>query len=87
MKRYQRLDGDDHFASDEPRPQRTEPNGQLHPDDLNAHKIPKHCALRIDDIDIYQRIVSYEERCKSSAAKFIQRTKWVPLAHRFDVYT
>ena len=53
VKRYQRLDGEDHFATDESRPQRVEPNGQIHPDDLNANKIPKHCSLRIDDIDIY----------------------------------
>ena len=87
IKRYQRLDGEDHFATDEPRPQRLEPNGEISPEDLNAESLPKQCSLRIDDIDIYQRIVGYEEKCNRSAEKFINRTKWVPMAHRFDVFT
>ena len=49
--------------------------------------MPKHCSLRVDDIDIYQRIIGYAEKCNRSAEKFISRTKWVPMAHRFDVFT
>jgi hypothetical protein len=49
--------------------------------------MPKHCSLRVDDIDVYQRIVAYDEKCNRSASKFINRTKWVPLSHRFDVFT
>jgi hypothetical protein len=49
-------------------------------------KEKKHCSLRVDDIDIFTRIVSYESACNKPVEKFINRAKWVPLAHRFDVY-
>ena len=87
IKRFSRLDGEDHFTSDEPRPQRLEPNGEISPEDLNAEMMPKHCSLRIDDLDVYMRIVGYEEKCQRSAEKFINRVKWAPLSHRFDVFS
>ena len=49
-------------------------------------KEKKHSSLRVDDIDIFTRIVSYESACNKPVEKFINRAKWVPLAHRFDVY-
>jgi len=80
------LDGEDHFDSGVPRPQRLEPNGTINPDDLNAESLPKNCSLRLDDIDIYMRIVNYEAACNKLVEKYINRAKWVPLTHRFDVY-
>ncbi len=85
VKRHQRLEGDDHFDY-EPRPQRIEPNGLINQDDLNVESLKKHCTLRVDDLDVYNRIICYEDRCNKHADKFINRAKWVPLSHRFDIY-
>lgn len=41
VKRYQRLEGEDHFATTEKRPQRLEANGDIVYDDLNAESLPK----------------------------------------------
>jgi hypothetical protein len=54
--------------------------------DVEASNV-KHCTLRLDDIDIYTRIVSYESACNKPVEKYINRAKYVPLAHRFEVYT
>jgi hypothetical protein len=87
VKRWQRLDGEDHFATKEPRPQRVEPNGEISPDDLMVEKLPKYCSLRIDDLDVYTRINGYEEKCLRAAEKFVNRSKWASMSHRFEIYT
>ena len=33
------------------------------------------------------RIVNYEAACNKLVERYINRAKWVPLTHRFDVYT
>lgn len=58
----------------------------INPDDVDVEELKKHCTLRVDDIDVYNRIVSYEDQCNKPAEKFINRAKWVPLSHRFDIY-
>jgi len=71
-----------------PRPQRLEADKvTIVRDDLNAESIPKHSALRIDDMDVYNRIVTYEDKCGRAAQKFVNKAKWVPMTRRFDVYT
>ena len=67
VKRYQRLEGEDHFATTAPRPQRPENNGEIVRDDLNAESLPKQSALRIDDMDVYNRVVTYDEKCGRAA--------------------
>ena len=51
-----------------------------------VESLKKHCTLRVDDIDVYNRIVCYESAYNKAAEKFLNRAKWVPLSHRFDVY-
>ena len=81
MKRYTRLDGDDHFLT----PDRPEQKaGSSYADDGVR---PPLSALRADDIDVYLRVAAYEEKCTRKAERFIQRAKWVPLSHRFDIYS
>ena len=46
----------------------------------------KYCSLRVDDIEIYSRIVGYESNCNKLVEKFVNRAKWVPMTHRFDIY-
>ena len=87
VKRHQRLDGEDHFATAERRPQRLENNGDIVRDDANVESLPKQSALRIDDVDVYNRVVTYEQKCSRAASKFVNKAKWAPLTHRFDVYT
>ena len=41
---------------------------------------------KIDDIDVYLRLVTYEERITRNTEKFIQRVKLTPLSHRFEIY-
>lgn len=43
-------------------------------------------SIRIDDIDVYLRIVTYEEKINKQADKFIHRIKWLPLRHRQDIF-
>ena len=38
-------------------------------------------------MDVYNRVQTYEEKCGRGASKFINKAKWAPLTHRFDVYT
>ena len=64
-----------------------EPNGTINPDDENAELLPKASCLRVDDMDVYTRIVSYNEQVSQPSDKFVQRAKWVPLSHRYDVFT
>jgi len=87
IKRCQRLEGEDHFSTPDKRPQRLETNGDIVRDDINVESLPKQSALRLDDLDVYNRIVTYEEKCARGATKFINKAKWAPLSHRFDVYT
>ena len=49
-------------------------------------KLHQASSLRVDDIDVYLRIVTYEEKINKQANKFIQRMKWLPLSHRFEVF-
>jgi hypothetical protein len=72
VRRSQRLEGEDHFSVKDSRPVRLEPNGIINKEDLHkAENTVKHCSLRIDDIDVYTRIVSYETKCSRAAEKFV----------------
>jgi hypothetical protein len=73
-------------VSAEKRPQRLEPNGTINLDDLNAENLPKFSCLRQDDLDVYARITSYLEKIALPTEKFVQRAKWVPMTHRFDIF-
>jgi hypothetical protein len=35
---------------------------------------------------VYLRIVTYEQKTMRDAEKFIQRIKWVPMMHRFEIF-
>jgi hypothetical protein len=88
VKRYQRLEGEDHFSTTEPRPKRYEPNGTINKDDLDTEeRLIKSSSLRIDDIDVYWRVVGYETKCNKGLDAFVQRSKWAASAHRFDIYS
>ena len=54
---------------------------------MKAEELPKQSALRIDDLDVYNRIVTYEQKCSSASDKFVHKAKWMPMTRRFDVYT
>ena len=56
-------------------------------DDKGVGNLPKYCAPRVDDLDVYTRIVGYEEKCNRASEKFLNRAKWVPMSHRFDIYS
>ena len=72
VKRFQRLDGEDHFNTTELRPKRYEPNGTINKDDLDAEeRLIKNCSLRSDDVDVYWRIVGYESKCNKGIDAFI----------------
>jgi hypothetical protein len=44
-------------------------------------------TLRIDDIDVYLRLMTYEQRIFKNAERLIQRLKLVPMRHRFEIFT
>jgi len=58
-------------------------DGSSYADEGDRHPLS---ALREDDIDVYMRIITYDEKITKHAEKFIQRAKWVPFSKRFDVY-
>lgn len=80
VKRYQRLEGTDHFLTPEKPSQKDESSYQ------DVGNRPPLSTLRVDDIDVYMRIVNYEEQSTRKTEKFIQRAKWTPLSHRFEIY-
>jgi|LauGreDrversion4_2_1035121.scaffolds.fasta_scaffold3868905_1 hypothetical protein len=43
-------------------------------------------ALRSDDIDVYLRCATYEEKVTRLADRFIQHAKWLPITERFNVF-
>lgn len=51
-----------------------------------VESLPKYCSLRVDDLDVYTRIIGYEEKCSRAVEKFVNRAKWAPMSHRFDIY-
>jgi hypothetical protein len=81
VKRHQRLEGVDHFLTPE-RPKQDDES--TYADDGSR---PPLSAIREDDIEVYLRIVTYNERCTMNTQKFIQHAKWVPMSHRFEVYS
>ena len=75
------MDGDDHFLTpDRPKPV----EGSSYTDIQEKRTLS---ALRADDIDIYLRCATYEGKITRKADKFVQRAKWVPMSHRFDIYS
>jgi hypothetical protein len=80
VKRHQRLTGNDHFLTSE-RPRQEE--GSSYADEGVR---PPLSALRSDDIEVYWRIVTYEEKITRKAERLIQRAKWLPFSHRFEIY-
>lgn len=80
VKRYTRLDGDDHFLTPD-RPKQEDESSYA--DDEVRLPIS---ALRADDIDVYLRTATYEEKITRKAERFIQRAKWCSMSHRFDIY-
>ena len=80
VKRYTRLDGDDHFLTPD-RPQQEA--GSSYADDGVR---PPLSAVRADDIDVYLRVTTFEEKITRKAERFIQRAKWLPMRHRFDIW-
>lgn len=75
------MEGIDHFLTCE-RPEQKE--GSSYTDDGERAPVS---AIRVDDIDVYFRVVTYEERATRNTEKFIQRVKYAPLSHRFEIYS
>ncbi len=42
--------------------------------------------IRQDDIEIYLRTVTYEQRINRLMTKFTARLKWLPLYRRFEIW-
>ena len=42
-------------------------------------KIFAASCLRIDDLDVYMRVTTYEEKINKDAEAFIHNVKWLPL--------
>lgn len=95
IKRQQRLEGDDHFlnagnkpqtkAGDAPVLDKEEKLVRTHI--LNIVVQGQMSTLRIDDIDVYLRLMTYEQRIFKNAERLIQRLKLVPMRHRFEIFT
>lgn len=43
-------------------------------------------CLRIDDLDVYMRVSTYEEKINKTAETFIHNVKWLPLSQRFEIF-
>lgn len=81
VKRCQRLEGEDHFLSSERPEQKERDEFDETPDPIQLS------TLRVDDIDVYTRLVTYREKLNIDADKFIDRIKWTPISNRFDIYS
>ncbi|CDW82479.1 UNKNOWN [Stylonychia lemnae] len=92
VKRYSRLEGEDHFlntnrpqtSAEKPRDDQDEKMVMLHYY-LITQQTPLS-TLRLDDLDVYLRIVTYEEKINKDAEKFIQRVKWTPMSNRYEIF-
>ena len=80
VKRFGRLDGEDHFQSTE------RPTPGEHSSYENVKEKPPLSALRADDIDVYLRCITYEDKVSRIAEKFVRKAKWLPLTHRFEIH-
>lgn len=43
--------------------------------------------IRQDDIEVYLRTVTYDQRINRLISKFLARMKWLPLYRRYDIWT
>ena len=82
VKRHERLEGEDHFKTPD-RPQQKPGSSYI---DIYDGVRPPFSSLRADDIDVYLRIVAFEEQITRKANRFVQRVKWTPYSHRFEIY-
>ena len=81
VKRFGRLDGEDHFES----PKRATAEERSSHADVKDK--PPLSALRADDIDVYLRCITYEEKITRWVEKILAKAKWLPLTHRFEIYS
>jgi hypothetical protein len=80
VKRFQRLDGADHFGS------RLDLEADASSGYSAAQPLEPQSALRADDIEVYLRYLTHDEQVTRMAEKFAHRAKWAPVQHRFDIY-
>jgi hypothetical protein len=43
-------------------------------------------SIRMDDIEIYLRQVTYEQKINKLVNKFLTRVKWIPLTKKFEIF-
>ena len=43
-------------------------------------------SLRRDDIEVYLRTVTYEQKISKLVSKFLARLKWMPLYKRYEIF-
>lgn len=43
--------------------------------------------IRRDDVEVYLRTVTYDQRVNQLMSKYLARLKWMPLYRRFEIWT
>lgn len=43
--------------------------------------------IRQDDVEVYLRSITYDQRINRLMSKFLARLKWLPLYRRFEIWT
>ena len=87
LNRFDRLDGEDDFdgASTFPRPNtKAKEGGSLYVE--NTHLEPVS-SIRMDDVEVFLRRTTYEQKLNKLVGKFLGRLKWMPLERRWEVWT
>ncbi|CDW83349.1 UNKNOWN [Stylonychia lemnae] len=80
MNRCDRLEGDDDYdaALNVQRPNtKAKEGGSLY---------EPISSLRRDDIEVYLRTVTYEQKIQKLVSKYLARLKWMPLYKRFEIF-
>lgn len=86
IKRSQRLEDRDDFAKAKvyQRPStKAKVGGSLYVENLHP---PAISAIRQDDVEIWLRRQTYLNKCLRVFYKFIDKMKWIPMSHRFEIF-
>ena len=87
IKRYERLDFEDGFdqAKTFKRPNtKAKEGGSLYVENSDLEPMS---IIRQDDVEVYLRTVTYDQKISKLMTKFLARLKWLPLYRRFEIWS
>ncbi len=89
IKRFERLDFEDGYDTAKnktfKRPNtKAKEGGSLYVENTDLEPMS---VIRPDDVEIYLRTVTYDQKINRLMTKYLARLKWLPLHRRFEIFS